>query len=109
MKINKKKGIEKISIEFNKPLLIIIIILFIILLIIVGLILRTNNKKDNIISCEIDSDCVPSTCCHPENCVNKKYIPICEKIPCTLECSSILDCGQGECHCQDNKCIAKKI
>lgn len=55
--------------------------------------------------CELDSDCVPASCCHPTDCVSKENKPDCEGIFCTMECKDgTLDCGQGSCKCLDNKC-----
>lgn len=57
--------------------------------------------------CTIDSDCVPEECCHPKNCVHKSNLPDCSGIVCTAVCEpGTLDCGQGECKCQENKCGA---
>jgi LAS superfamily LD-carboxypeptidase LdcB len=57
--------------------------------------------------CISDSDCVPSSCCHSDNCVPKDKSPACKGIFCTQECvPATLDCQQGSCKCQNNKCIA---
>jgi hypothetical protein len=57
--------------------------------------------------CETDQDCIPDACCHPTSCTNKEFKPICKEIACTMECSpNSLDCGQGSCICQNNKCRA---
>jgi len=55
--------------------------------------------------CTLNSDCVPSTCCHPDKCVNKNYQPDCKGIFCTMECRpNTMDCDQGKCVCIDNTC-----
>lgn len=57
------------------------------------------------LSCQNDNDCVPATCCHPNSCVNKEYLPACKGTFCTMECvSEALDCGQGKCVCVENIC-----
>jgi len=59
------------------------------------------------IYCDVDSDCVPASCCHPKSCVVKSSAPKCGRIFCTQECSSnSMDCGQGSCACVKNKCGA---
>ena len=69
------------------------------------------NKQDkytrgeiNIKECLIDSECVPSSCCHASSCVPISKKPACDKILCSMECSSILDCGNAFCSCVNNKC-----
>ena len=59
--------------------------------------------------CNIDSDCVPASCCHPNDVVNKKYTPDCTDIGCTASCESILDCGCGKPVCLNNNCEVQKI
>lgn len=55
--------------------------------------------------CNVDSDCVPASCCHPTSCVAKENAPMCEGRLCTMECRpGTLDCGQGSCKCINNKC-----
>ena len=57
--------------------------------------------------CTIDSDCIAAECCHPASCVHKSKMPECDGIACTEECrGDTLDCGQGECKCQEGKCVA---
>ena len=57
--------------------------------------------------CATDSDCVHATCCHADSCVAKENAPSCTGIMCTEECSpNTMDCNQGSCLCQKNKCIA---
>ena len=58
-------------------------------------------------SCNLDEDCVPASCCHPDSCVNKDYKPECEGFMCTMECEpGTLDCQQGSCQCINNQCEA---
>jgi len=58
--------------------------------------------------CNNNEDCVPSSCCHPDSCVNVKNAPDCTGIKCTLNCEpGTLDCQQGSCVCENNKCAAK--
>jgi len=58
-----------------------------------------NNK-----SCTVDEDCVPATCCHATEVVNKEFAPDCEGMMCTMSCETVLDCGQGEPVCNDRIC-----
>jgi len=58
-------------------------------------------------TCSIDSDCVPSTCCHPRDAVNIQNSPDCAGILCSMECDSgSIDCGQGKISCVDGSCEA---
>ena len=59
--------------------------------------------------CQIDSDCVTSSCCHPTSCINSDYQPDCENIFCTQECTGPIDCGKGECRCIENRCETIKL
>jgi putative hemolysin len=60
--------------------------------------------------CAEDTDCVPASCCHPTSCVNKNSAPNCSRLMCTMSCElGTLDCGQGSCVCQNNKCGVKLI
>ena len=57
------------------------------------------NKK-----CAQNSDCVPATCCHANETINKNYAKVCN-VMCTQECRPhTLDCGQGEIQCVQNGC-----
>lgn len=57
--------------------------------------------------CQVDGDCIPSSCCHSTDAVNKNYPPDCEGIICTVDCQGgTLDCGQGEIKCLQNQCTA---
>jgi len=60
--------------------------------------------EEELILCNVDSDCVPASCCHSESVVNKKYAPNCDVIDCTASCEGPLDCGVGKPVCIDNKC-----
>ncbi|MEN7981948.1 MAG: hypothetical protein ABFQ65_00690 [Nanoarchaeota archaeon] len=62
-------------------------------------------KSPEIQECQIDSDCVPVSCCHPDSCVAKEQKPNCEGVLCSMSCESLLDCGAGSCGCKENKCI----
>lgn len=56
--------------------------------------------------CSVDADCVPATCCHSADAVNKQSAPDCQDIVCTMQCEpETLDCGQGEIKCVNNQCI----
>ena len=47
--------------------------------------------------CTTDAECVPTTCCHPTDAVNKNFGPDCRGQFCSLECEpNTLDCGQGD-------------
>ena len=55
--------------------------------------------------CLADGDCVPATCCHATDAVNKDYAPDCAGIFCTQVCEpGTIDCGQGEVGCVDGEC-----
>ena len=57
-------------------------------------------------TCTQDSDCVPASCCHPTDAVNKDNAPDCSGTMCTMNCEpNTLDCGQGEIKCVKNECI----
>ncbi len=56
-------------------------------------------------SCNADSDCVKSSCCHSSACINRDYAPDCSGIYCTQECRpGTFDCGGGFCKCFEGKC-----
>lgn len=61
-------------------------------------------KSLKIQECQIDSDCVPASCCHPSSCVPKEQKPDCEGLLCSMNCEGPLDCGAGSCGCKNNKC-----
>lgn len=108
MKIVKKRRIRRVNIKHNRVLFWFIIGLIILL----AIVLAINNKKNNEIIevvrgdlCSIDSDCVPSSSCHPTECVIKESVkerP--DGLICSSVCSGPLDCGAGSCGCVQNKC-----
>lgn len=60
------------------------------------------------VECRSNADCVPATCCHASECVAKENAPNCEGIFCSQECKPYtMDCGQGSCMCENNKCTVK--
>lgn len=61
-------------------------------------------KSPEIQECQIDSDCVPASCCHPNSCVPINQKPICEDVFCTMNCEGPLDCEAGHCGCVKDKC-----
>src|SRR3989338_2128695 len=72
-----------------------------------GTIIIVNDNFADVEYCTSDSDCIPSSCCHPKSCVVKSSAPTCSRIFCTQECApGSLDCGQGSCGCVNNKCLA---
>jgi putative hemolysin len=71
---------------------------------------RSSIAQEDKYFCETDIDCVPEQCCHADSCINEKFKPDCEGLMCTLECKpETLDCGQGNCVCENNRCTAKII
>lgn len=66
-------------------------------------------SKTNPGSCVADEDCVPATCCHPTQVVNKQFAPNCRAIMCTMSCETVLDCGRGMPVCNNGTCEVKKI
>ena len=69
--------------------------------------IETNNKNIETLNCEVNSDCVPASCCHPNSCINKDNAPSCFQIMCSQNCApNSLDCGQGSCQCINNQCGA---
>jgi hypothetical protein len=57
--------------------------------------------------CASDSDCVPATCCHATKCTLASQKPDCKGFACTMSCETPLDCGAGNCACNQGKCIVK--
>ena len=57
------------------------------------------SEKELTETCVEDKDCVPSSCCHAESCVNIDNFKNCSGIYCTQECSGPLDC-----RCVQEKC-----
>ena len=96
------------KIEHNRKLFWIIIFLVIVLIAIVVYAVNGDFNEDEIIGCLVDSECVPSSCCHSESCVLVGDAPECNDIFCSQECSGPLDCGAGDCGCVDKKCVIKK-
>jgi hypothetical protein len=81
------------------------ILLFIVLCLSMFLISCTSIPPEK--QCTEDKDCVPASCCHPIDAVNKENSPNCEGVKCTLECASgTMDCGQGETRCVSGQCQA---
>jgi hypothetical protein len=69
--------------------------------------LAKGSPKTDIETCQINSDCVPAACCHPDSCVLKSQEPDCSEAICTQECKiGTLDCNQGNCECVNSKCEA---
>jgi len=55
--------------------------------------------------CSVDKDCVPATCCHASEAVNKENALKCGGMLCSAECEpGTIDCGQGEVKCVSGKC-----
>jgi len=68
--------------------------------------MKINKMEENIKECNVDSDCVPETCCHSSSCVNKDNAPSCEGFLCSMDCKpNTLDCG-GRCSCIEGSCEA---
>ena len=60
------------------------------------------------VECRTNTDCAAATCCHADSCVAKEKAPNCEDILCSMECKPYtMDCGQGSCVCENNKCTAE--
>lgn len=102
MKIERKDGIKKIKVTHNIILFWIIIVLIIFLIILIYFIIQ--NNKENEESDNEKKNCVPATCCHPNECVLSEQAPDCSKAICTMVCSGPLDCGAGHCEFINNKC-----
>jgi hypothetical protein len=117
MKIEKKKGVDKIRIVgHNRVLFWIIIGLIVLLAIVIYGIVKIDNSSSSsggivvvrnfTVECRTNSDCIASTCCHANSCVPKNLAPKCDRIMCTQECKpGTLDCQQGSCGCVKGKCI----
>jgi hypothetical protein len=61
-------------------------------------------KSPKIIECQINSDCIAASCCHPDSCIPEEQKPDCKRILCSMSCEGPLDCGAGSCGCKKNKC-----
>lgn len=110
----------KIRITHNTGLLKIILFLVVIFIILIAVIvfnrpsvdepdsdkkvIDDSGKTIDAKSCNQNSDCVPSSCCHPTECVSRDNIPDCSGRFCSTVCSGPLDCGAGSCGCVDSKC-----
>jgi len=111
MRVKRKKGVKNFRIVgHNKKVLYWIFFLLILLGFVVYGILKTPESTNGIIGeCNVDSDCVPSSCCHPGSCVPLNQSPSCGReggaVFCTMNCEpNTLDCGQGNCVCIEHKC-----
>ena len=56
----------------------------IVLIVLVSLLLVSCTPSEK--ACSADSDCVPATCCHPTDALNKAYAPDCGGTLCTDVC-----------------------
>ena len=84
----------------------VLIIIFVAIICVV-LVLSLFRGEENGKYCQVDEDCVPASCCHPDDCVNLVNRPDCKGIMCTMDCApNTMDCGQGHCACVDNQCQA---
>jgi len=104
MKLEKKRGIDRIRIQHNKKLFWVIIVLIIILICLILYIKSQNENLGEGKQCLKNEDCIPATCCHPESCVPAEEASICRGVICSMVCSGPLDCGAGECGCVDGGC-----
>ena len=84
------------------------ITIFIVLLVIFIIVYQLNGRDiEPRKQCSSDQDCVPATCCHPTDAVNREFAPNCHGVFCTEVCEpNTIDCGQGEIKCIDNICQA---
>lgn len=65
---------------------------------------KLNNPGDKKY-CETNEDCMPASCCHPNDAVNKANALNCQGIMCTQECRpGTIDCNQGEVICKGKQC-----
>jgi len=80
-------------------------ILFLIIIILaLGFLIYFSIKTDKTQECEVNSDCLTASCCHPDSCVLKDNPPNCSGIFCSQVCSGPMDCGAGYCGCVNKKC-----
>jgi len=84
-----------------------IIFILLIFLFVAGFIFYFSEKDLDKI-CSDDSECIPSSCCHSQECVNKNFSQNCSGTYCTQECSGPLDCNAGRCSCIEKKCKVVK-
>lgn len=56
--------------------------------------------------CVVNEDCVPATCCHAKDAVNKNFKPTdCTTTMCSSNCvEGTIDCGQGLIQCIKGEC-----
>lgn len=80
------------------------IYIFIIILFLLIIIYFFIPKSPEIQECQINSDCAPVSCCHPNSCAPIEQKPNCDGILCSLSCEGPLDCNAGSCGCVKNKC-----
>lgn len=60
--------------------------------------------------CNTNTDCVPATCCHAAEAVNKANAPDCKDLFCTLECQpGTLDCSQARMACVSGTCTVVPV
>ena len=98
---------KKLKIVHDNKLLWAILGLIILLVIVIGVIIQDRNEIKEVIRedlCIQDSDCVPSSSCHPTECIIKERFVDPGMQICTAVCSGPLDCGAGSCGCVSNKC-----
>jgi len=57
--------------------------------------------------CESDDDCVPASCCHSQNCINKLQQPDCAGVFCTEIFIVSSAYTPEDCLCQNNACVNK--
>lgn len=95
------------KIEHNRKLFWIIILLIIMLIGLVYYAVNGDFDEEEVNGCLVDSECVPSSCCHAESCVLVGEASDCSDIFCTQECSGPLDCGAGVCGCVEGFCVIK--
>jgi len=85
--------------------LVIVLLIFISVFVFLSYFYLNNENKEEIVEeCQVDSDCIPASCCHAESCVSVNKKPDCEGIFCSAVCSGPLDCGAGSCKCINKKC-----
>lgn len=94
----------------NKTLLLVSV--FLLLVFLLGLFFYFNYKYNSDLDskkyCSSVEDCVPASCCHSEDVINKKFAPDCSNVFCTEVCSGPLDCNLGRIECVKNICTILK-
>jgi hypothetical protein len=82
-------------------------VLILILIILAFVTIVISYPEKNTKYCKTNENCVPTSCCHPTDCINVDNRPDCKGIMCTEECKpGTMDCGQGHCNCVNNECKA---